>query len=203
MDFKDKFRDSLFAEHAFDADLKIYSEEGEEIEHLFSLYLTKSAYLALINISRIVFSESLRDNYVENISDEFENIIGVLFRHFKKNHIDEHGNLEDSLVNYIEHLKDYKFFLPRDLVKSKVRGLTPLDFDLGYEADLDLLVECIKNILVFIREERIAFWETLYKKYKENKEGIDLEFRTKCGRLEKDLNKASRITPEDLKDTFK
>ena len=86
------------------------------------------------------------------------------------------------------------------MVAGKKEGLTPLKFNLGYEGSLDSLVECIKENLKSLRDEKIRFWKEFFKKYKEDKEAYDLEFRTKQTQRKKDLDSASKI---DIKDYIK
>ena len=54
--------------------------------------------------------------------------------------------------------------------------------------------------LYALRDEKIEFWKRVFKKYKEDKEGYDLQFRTTETRRKKDLDKFSKIDIKEYVD---
>ncbi len=87
--------------------------------------------------------------------------------------------------------------LIRDKSSLKPRSF---EFDVGYTGDLGSAVDCIREVLKSLRDEKISFWKEVFELYKEDKEAFDLEFRTKQTQREEDLDKISKIDIEDYKD---
>ncbi len=163
--------------------------------------LCRKIFFGLFNLIK---NEALTDNYSQESEDDFGNIVNTLFKNFGLDDLNESRSLENSLNNHLSELQEYKFYLPSDLVEGvHQNALTPLKFDIGYEGDLELTIRCIKDVLKSLRDEKIGFWKTLIKEYGRDKEGYDLGFRTISLRQEKDLDRASKITPEDLMNVFK
>lgn len=193
---------SAFTDRAFDINLNVVDNDNElqfPEKNSFTHHVSSLSRKVLLGFFKLVAAESLKDNYTDDLSDEFGNIINTLFQKFKLNDLDERGSLEDSLQNYIEKLKKYRFFVPNSIAKEGLEGLSPLEFNIGYEGDIKSVLECIENRLKALRDEKIRFWEALVEKYKEDKAGYDLGFRTKRTRQEKDLERFSKIDSEDIK----
>ncbi|MFW9878281.1 MAG: hypothetical protein ACFFG0_34805 [Candidatus Thorarchaeota archaeon] len=79
----------------------------------------------------------------------------------------------------------------------KIRSL---EFDIGYKGDLDSIIECFREVLTALRDEKIEFWKRVFKMYREDKEAYDLEFRTKATRHKKDLDRFSKIDIKEYVD---
>ena len=105
-------------------------------------------------------------------------------------------------------MKKKIFFLPDLILRSEnfldkgKYNLEPNEFG-SYSCDLDKLTKIFQDILVLLREEKITFWKALLEKYREDKEGYDLGFRTRRGRFDKDLDRYSKISKEELENNFK
>ena len=139
-------------------------------------------------------SETLRDNYAPNLNDEFDNVVDLLFRRFNLDNLDDRGSLKSSIEKFIEELEKYHFFLPErltDLIENR-KNLVPFG-TIGYEGDLDSVLECFRKVLKALRDEKIEFWKRVFVKYKEDKEAYDLEFKTTQTRRKSDLDKFSKI----------
>ena len=67
------------------------------------------------------------------------------------------------------------------------------EFDIGYKGDLDSVVDCIREVLKSLRDEKISFWKKIFEEYKEDKEAYDLNFRRTQTRHKKDLDRFSKI----------
>ena len=186
-----------FTNQAYDVFIEAHDQSGQDkaIDWLPSLKISNLGYKLLFAFFDLVRSASLHDNYASNLEDEFDNISGSLFKNFNLENLDGKGSLEDSIKNYIEELEKYHFFLPKKLtnfIKNK-ENLIAYDTGIGYEGDLDSVLECIREILKSLRDEKIEFWKKVFEKYKDDKEGYDLEFRTAETRRKKDLDRFSEI----------
>jgi hypothetical protein len=125
--------------------------------------------------------------------------LGVLFKTFSLDHLDEHGSLKDSIEGYIHKLEEHHYFLPNDLVElsSNKSNLKSLEFDIGYNGDIDSVMNVLQDVLRSLRDEKIEFWNKVFKEYKEDKEAYDLEFKTKQTRRKKDLDAFWEIDIDD------
>lgn len=147
---KNKFP-SLFTNQAYDVYIETFDQTDQEksIDWLPCLNVSKLGYKLLFAFFDLIRSESLHHNYSETLHDEFGNILGKLFKNFNLDNLDDRGSLEDSIEEYIRKLEEYHFFLPKklvDLLESK-GYLVPLESGIGYKGDLDLVIECIREIL--------------------------------------------------------
>lgn len=190
-------KSSPFIDNAFDISIEVVNQEDLPIREKgrSTSHVSRLSHKVFFSLFSLIASESLKDNYTNSIDDVFGNIIDLLFRRFNLDHLDDKGSLEDSIKGYLQGLGEYLYFLPSDLVElvKFESGLTSLEFDIGYEGDLDSVMECIREILKSLRDEKIEFWKKVLEKYKEDKEAYDLEFRTKQTRRQSDLDKFSKI----------
>lgn len=197
-------KSSPFTDRAYDISIKIDDYDDLPIREKWrsTSHVSELSRKAFFSLFSLVASECLKDNYTNNIEDEFGNIVDLLFRRFNLDHLDDKGSLEDSIKEYIQGMGEYLYFLPNDLVRlvKDKRSLTSLEFDTGYEGDLDSVVECIQDLLKTLRDEKIRFWEKVFEMYKEDKEVYDLEFRTKASRHKKDLDRFSKINIKEYVD---
>jgi hypothetical protein len=196
---KDLLKD-LFTNHSFKISLNILNREEDlpvPERSSFAYNVSDQSRKALYGFFRLMASESLKDNYVEDAGDEFGNLVNTLFKNFSLDHLDETGSLENSLFNYIRELKENIFYIPDVLAEICPDQLEPNDVG-QYYCDLDTVVNILRDVLHSLRDEKIYFWESLFKRYKNDKEGLDLEFRTKALRNKKDLDNLSKITDEDI-----
>jgi len=201
---------SPFLDHAYDIDMNV--EDGQHLSpserRAFVYNVSELSRKIFLSLFRLVASESLNDNYTKNVEDDFGNTINVLFQNFKIKHLDEKGSLEGSIENYIKKLGNFKYYLPdiflksEDFLDSSNYDLEPNEFG-SYKCDIDILTKIFRDILTLLREEKITFWKALLEKYREDKEGYDLGFRTKRGRFDKDLDRFSKISKEELENAFK
>ncbi|KKK40995.1 hypothetical protein LCGC14_0780040 [marine sediment metagenome] len=185
-----------FSNHSYGVDIRILNEESTLSFHerrSFVHNVTNLSRVLLFGLFGLVASESLKENYSENIKDDFRNVSGVLFQKFGLNHLDNKGSLEKSLELYIRELSEYKYYVPGELVKESKEGLVPREFNLGFKGNIEAVSQCIKNALISLRNEKIKFWRALSKMYKQDKEAYDLNFRTREKRHKKDLDRAYRI----------
>ncbi len=191
---------SPFTDQAYEVYIKAYDQTGEDkaIDWSPSSKTSSLGYKLLFAFFDFVRFASLHDNYSSNLDNEFGNISNTLFKNFNLDNLSENGSLEGTIRGYIEELKKYYFFLPErltDLIENKKlkENLVPNKSGMSYEGDLDSVVECIREILKSLRDEKIKFWKNVFEKYKEDKEGYDLEFRTKQTRHRRDLDRFSKI----------
>ncbi|UCC18271.1 MAG: hypothetical protein JSV62_09135 [Promethearchaeota archaeon] len=202
---------SLFTSRAYDVNLEVagdpqdlqFPEKYSFTQHVSEL--SRKGFFAFFNL---VASEALKDNYTDNIEDEFGSIVNVLFQRFKLDQLDDQGSIEGSIKEYILELEKYIFFLPDIFLNSKIfldrtnYNLSPNESG-SYYCDLETLAKILLDVLRLLREEKIAFWKRFLEEYKKDKEGYDLGFRTVATRFNKDLDKFSQITKEDIENTFK
>ena len=202
---------SLFTDHAYDINLEVVGDRQDlqfPEKYSFTQHVSELSRKIFFAFFNLVASESLKDNYSESFGDKFGNIVNVLFQRFSLDQLDEHNSIEGSIEDYISELKEYSFFLPKIFLDNK-NFLDKSNYNLRhdefsfYSCDLDTLARIFKDVLKLLRDEKITFYKRLFEEYKKDKEGYDLEFRTKATRFKKDLDKFSHITKEDLENTFK
>lgn len=197
-------KSSPFTGRAYDISIKVDDYDDLPIREKWrsTSHVSELSRKAFFSLFSLVASECLKDNYTNNIEDEFGNIVDLLFKRFSLDNLDKKGSLEDSIKEYIRGMGKYLYFLPNDLVRlvKDKRGLTSLEFDTGYEGDIDSVVECIRDLLKSLRDEKIEFWKKVFEAYKGDKEAYDLEFRTKQTRRENDLDRFSKIDIEEYID---
>ena len=203
---KEKKSSSPFTERAYDISMNVGNREDLPISERWSSTfhvseLSRKVFFALFSL---IAGECLKDNYVSNDDDEFGNIVDILFRRFNLDKLDDKGSLEGSIEDYIKGMEDYSYFLPKDIVElsSDKSNLKKFEFGTGYDGDLDSVVECIRDILKSLRDEKIQFWKSFFEKYKEDKEAYDLGFRTKAARRKSDLEKFSKIDIDEYIDNI-
>lgn len=188
---------SPFTDKAFDISINVINREDLPIREKWrsTSHITELAHRFFFSFFSLVAGECLKDNYTDNIEDEFENIVDLLFRRFNSDNLSAQGSLEGSIGEYIKRLEKYHFFVPNDLVDlvEDNNDLTSLEFSSGSEGDLDSVVDCIRDVLKSLRDEKIEFWKRVFELYTEDKEAYDLEFRTKALRHKKDLDRFSKI----------
>jgi len=194
---KEKEDSSPFTDRAYDVYIEAHDQSGQDkaIDWLPSSKISNLGYKLLFAFFDFIRSSSLHDNYARNLNDEFGNISGTLFKNFNLDNLDDKGSLEGSIENYIEELEQYHFFLPKrltNLIEDK-KNMVPLESGIGYEADLDSVLVCFRDLLKSLRDEKIRFWKRVFEMYKEDKEAYDLEFRTKQTRRKDDLDRFSKI----------
>lgn len=130
----------------------------------------------------------------DNINDdedksEFEKISSVLFRRFELEDLDEQQSVEPAITDYIKELKKFEYYVPDNLCEKEF-----------CKKGIDWIVSYFEKALKSLREEEIGFWKKLFEKYKERKNDYNVEFRTRSVLRKRDLDYASRLTPEDFKD---
>ena len=188
---------SFFTDKAFDVSITAYSQDNHEspVEWFPTHHKSKLGFKVMVGVFNLIRQAALGDNYVQNVEDVFGNVLGVLFSRFNLSNLDNQGRLEGSIKEYIRKLKEYNYSLPNNLVEllSDKGNLKRLDFDIGYEGDLDSVLRVIRSVLVSLRDEKIAFWNRILEMYNEDKEAYDLEFRTQRTRYKKDLESLSEI----------
>lgn len=194
---KEEKGSSPFTDQAYDVYIKAFDQRGQEkpVGWLPCLKVSKLGFKLLFAFFDLLRSESLHHNYARDLSDEFGNVSSTLFKNFDLDNLDDKGSLEGSVKDYIQKLEEYNYFLPRGLVEfvDKSNHLTALESGIGYKGDLDSVVDCVRDILKSLRDEKITFWKEVFEKYKQDKEGYDLGFRTKQARHKNDLDRFSKI----------
>ncbi len=190
---------SPFSENGYKISLEIINHQNLPVNERASStgHVSELSRKAFFSLFDLVAGECLKDNYIEDIEDNFGNIVDLLFKRFNLDQLDDKGSLGISLENFIKELEEYNFFVPESLITGGKRNLTPLEFNIGYKGDLNSVVETFKDILRALRDEKILFWKKVIEEYKSDKEGYDLAFRTKRTRQEKDLDMVSKIDIDD------
>ena len=190
---------NIFTRKTFNIYLKVTDSKDQKIHWQFSLNVSEQGYRAIKDFFTLIMGEVLKDHHANNDSDDFSNISRVIFRRFNMSSLNECDSLEEVIKRYIQNLKEYTFFLPTGLTEYNENKTVKSEIDRDYY-DLSVLVEIFKNTMRSLRDEKIEFWNRIFQLYQKDKEAYDLDFRTKHLRREKDLDRASKITPEDAKD---
>jgi hypothetical protein len=99
----------------------------------------------LFILIKLVRNESLKLPFPRD-DTEFDKILKFLFQDFDLDDFDEQNSIECSIVDYINQLKEYKFYIP---------------------------INYIISVLKALRAEKIHFWEYVLKKYREKKKDFD------------------------------
>lgn len=194
---------SFFTDKAFDVSITAYSQDNHEspVEWFPSHHKSKLGFEVMVGVFNLIKQATLGDKYVQNVEDVFGNVLSVLFRRFSLGNLDKQGHLEGSIEEYIRKLKEYNYFLPNELVelsenKGNLKRFEGPGYE-SYEGDLKSVVECFRNVLISLRNEKIEFWDRILEQYNEDKEAYDLEFRTQRTRHKTDLEKLSEIDFDD------
>lgn len=197
--------DSLFTNLSFNINITIDDDQDgpPPLEKwAFAYHVSELSRRAFFALFKLLKNEALKIKYVDDICNEFGNFVNVLFQRFNSGDLDKRGSIEDSLQNYINNLKDYNYYIPKNMVNLGKHQIEPNDVGVYYD-ELETVITIFRDILRTLRDEKIMFWEKLFEEYKKDKEGYDLGFRTIVTRQEKDLENASKITSEDLKNIFR
>ena len=131
-------------------------EKFLKIEKNTSSKTSNLGYKLLFAFFDLIRSASLDDIYVPNLNDEFGNIVDTLFKNFDLDNIDDKGSLEDSINRHIQELGEYHLFLPErltNLIENR-KNLVPFG-TIGYKGDLDSVLECFREVLRALRDEKI------------------------------------------------
>jgi len=200
---------SFFTDKAFDVSITAYSQDNHEspVEWLPSHKKSELGCKVMFAVFDLIRSAALSDSYVQDVEDIFGNVSSKLFTNFNLDNLDKHGSLEGSIKEYIRKLKEYNYFIPNELVelsenKDNLKRFEGPGYE-SYEGDLDSVVDCFRNILKSLKDEKIAFWNRILEQYNEDKEAYDLEFRTTSTRHKKDLEWVSKIDIDDYVKRFK
>jgi len=205
---KSRERNTLFTEIIYDIYLKVQQEIPVPDRYSSALHVSELSRKIIFGLFSLVASESLKYNYTDNIDDKFGNIINVLFQKFEMESLNGRGSLENAIDEYIHQLEEKVFFIPSIFFENE-KFLDKKKYNLEHDeigrnfGKLDTLAKIFIDVVKSLREEKIAFWKKFLEEYKKDKEGYDLEFRTKAKRFHKDLDRFSNITKEDLENTFK
>jgi len=195
-------QNKLFTDESFDIFLRVSIKGQEDIsKSLSSLNASDLECNVLVGIFNLIRSAALSSKHSPNVEDVFGNVSRVLFTHFNLDNLDKQGRLEGSIEEYIQKLKKYNYFIPNEIVelsenKDNLEKFEGIGYE-SYEGDLESVVDCFRNVLVSLRDERIEFWNKILEAYNEDKGGYDLEFRTKSTRHKKDLEWVSKIDFDD------
>lgn len=195
-----KSLNDLFTNHSYSIDISVRDDEEKlsvPERSSFAYHVSDLSRRYILGLFNLVAKESLKDNCVEDTEDEFGNIVNTLFENFSLKHLDGSGSLEGSLSIYIKELKKKLFYIPDELVEKSQIKLKPNAVGMLF-CDLNTIQDIFREILESLRTEKIKFWENLFEVYKNDKEGYNLEFRTKVSRHKKDLDRISKITDEDI-----
>lgn len=196
----DKRSESPFTKKAYKITIEAFDQENQDrpVQWKFYLDLSELGYKLMFDLFDLVKDAVLSDSYVKYLDNEFEKVLEVLFQWFNLESLNEHGSLENAIKQHIRKLKEYIFYLPKNLIGKIKDKVTQNESGFHY-CNLETLATIIKNAIKSLRDEKIQFWNKIFQLYKKDKEAYDLEFRTKATRHKKDLNRASKITPEDFK----
>ncbi len=180
---------SIFKDEGYEVWIEGFNQQ-EMIKRQVSQNSPKSVFDLIFDIFEIIKTANLGNevNYDEDKS-EFENISSILFESFKLEDLDEEQSIGPAIANNIKELKKFEYYVPDNLCEDE-----------SYKKGIDWIVSYFENALKSLRKEEIEFWKKMFEKYKERKDDHDVEFRTKEILRKRELNYASRLTPEDFKD---
>ncbi|KKK40928.1 hypothetical protein LCGC14_0949350 [marine sediment metagenome] len=189
-----------FTDRAYNISIRVSNHDDLPINERFgdTSDVSELSRTVLFSLFTLFAGESLKDNYAEDINEEFKNVSGVLYPNFNLENLDEHGSLGSGIEDFIRDLKEYRFYVPKSLAERRKDELTPLEFDIGYKGDLESVLNCVGDTLKALRDEKISFWTSVLEVYRKDKEAFDLEFRTKHIRADKDYERFLKLTPEDI-----
>ena len=201
---------SIFTDEAFDVSIETFVKgQKDTSKWLLADKTSELGCQTLTGFFNLIRVAALSYNYVQNVEDVFGNVLSVLFKKFNLGELDKQGHLGGSIKDYIQKLEEYNYYLPNELVelsddKENLKSnLKRLEFNIGYEGDLDSVVDCFRTMLISLRGEKVEFWKRILEEYNRDKEAYDLEFRTKYRRYKKDLELVSKIDIDDYVKRFK
>ena len=189
---KDIFKEdssSIFKHERYTVWIEAYDQQ-EMIRRQVLQNTPKSVLELVFDIFHIIKNGMPKDNINDDVDkSEFEKIASVLFRRFELEDLDEQKSVELAITNYIKELKKFEYYVPDNLCEEEF-----------CKKGINWIANYFKNALKSLREEEIRFWKRLFEKYQERKDDYDVEFRTKEILRKRELDYASRLTPEDFKD---
>ncbi|KKK84332.1 hypothetical protein LCGC14_2784440 [marine sediment metagenome] len=189
---KDIFKEdssSIFKHERYTVWIEAYDQQ-EMIRRQVLQNTPKSVLELVFDIFHIIKNGMPKDNINDDVDkSEFEKIASVLFRRFELEDLDEQKSVELAITNYIKELQKFEYYVPDNLCEEEF-----------CKKGIDWIANYFKNALKSLRDEEIKFWESLFEKYQERKDDYDVEFRTKEILRKRELDYASRLTPEDFKD---
>jgi len=125
----------------------------------------------LFMLIKLVRNEALDLPFSRN-DTEFNKIFDFLFQNFNNfDYFDDQNSLESSIVDYINQLKKYKFYIPINYVLSVLKAL---------------------------RAEKIQFWEYILNKYRERKKNFDEKLFLLLKNLEKETKEYIKEFEEEF-----
>ncbi len=188
----------MFPEDSFDVICSIDDAEQKEVKKLFSLNHSALGIRILEGFFNVIKGEALKNHYIDD-KTEFDKISKALYQNFKLEDLSGNKSLEEAIKDFIVELKHCEYYIPEELVGDNKEGLSSLEIDY-YLGSFDTLVSLMSNALKSLREEKIQFWKELLKKYKNDKEAFDYEFKMSQLRTKDMEERVSKITSEDFKD---
>ena len=189
----------MFREDSFNVICSITDAEGKEVKTLFSLYNSALSCKILEGFFDLVKNEALKWSFGRDETEQFTDILGILYSQFSQEDIKKDGNLEETIKDFMDSLKTDKFYIPEELIGDNRAELTQINTDY-YLCSLELLVSNMRNTIKSLREEKIQFWKELLEKYRKDKEAFDYEFKMSKLRTKEMKERISKITPEDFRD---
>jgi len=176
---------SILKDNTYNIWIEAYSGK-ELVDRQVSLHTSKSGFNLFFEVFHIIKNALLRVN-IDSEKSEFENISELLFHRFDLKDLNNQGSIELAITDYINDLKYFEFYVPDRLSKKEFS-----------KEGIKWIGKYFKNTLRSLREEKIRFWEEVLKDYLKIKKDYDVEFQTKCKLREMELDRISRITPDDI-----
>lgn len=189
----------MFVKDSFNVICSITDAEGKSIKNLVSHNNSALGCKVLEGFFNVIKAETLKKSYISDNQSEFDKVSEVLYQKFELEDLSSDKSLEKAIEDSIVELKHNEYYIPEGLVEENKEGLTPLEIDY-YLGSIDMLISLVSNALKALREERINFWIKFLKKYREDKEALDYEFKMSKLRTKEMKERVSKITPEDFKD---
>ena len=176
--------------------LKITDGDQKVVKFIDSYKHSGFSCNILAGFVNLVKNSALKSGFCRDGTEQFANILRILYAEFSLEDVKKDGNLERTIKNFIDSLKADKFYIPEEL-RDNSTELIDIDYNL---CTLESLVSGIQKAIKSLREEKIQFWKELLEKYKNDKVAFDYEFKIIKERNAEMEKRASKLTPDDFKD---
>jgi hypothetical protein len=192
-------KNNISPERQYNIVFKITDDEQKVVKFIDSYDHSGFSCNILTGFFDLVKNEALKWSFGRDETEQFTEILGILYARFSQEDVKKGGDLEEAINNFIDSLKTDKFYIPEELIGDNRAELTQINTDY-YLCSLESLVSNIRNAIKSLREEKIQFWKELLEKYRKDKEGFDYEFKMNKLRTKEMEERISKLTPEDFRD---
>ena len=126
-------KDNISPERRYSIVFKITDDEQKVAKFIDSYEHSGFSCNILAGFFNLVKNSALKNGFCRDETEQFANILQILYARFSLEDVKKDGNLEGTIKNFIDSLKTDKFYIPSELVGKNKDGLTNLGLYVGIE----------------------------------------------------------------------